>query len=147
MKSRHQTDQTTFVVGHQRPDTDSAVSAVVYAALLNTQSRGGAFEGVVLGEPSAQTRWLFDGTGIPLPRQISHLHASVRDLAQQDIHAIGPDATLGEALELIMRHHLSVVPVLDENKKLLGLLSDRIPMAMTASQADSPKYPFSAINK
>jgi len=119
----------TFVVGHQRPDTDSAVSAAVYAALLNSLLREETFEGLVLGELSAQTKWLFAEAGLPLPRQVSHLHARVRDVARRDVFSLGPDAALGEALHLIMRHRIGVVPVLDGERKLLGLLSDRMPMA------------------
>ncbi len=127
--NRQQASRPVFVVGHQRPDTDSAVSATVYAALLNTVSDGEEFEGVVLGELSAQTKWLFAEAEIPLPRQISHLHARVRDVARQEVFSIGPDAALGEAMELIMRRRIGVVPVLDKKRKLLGLLSDRMPMA------------------
>ena len=127
--NRQQASRPVFVVGHQRPDTDSAVSATVYAALLNTVSDGEGFEGVVLGELSAQTKWLFAEAEIPLPRQISHLHARVRDVARQEVFSIGPDAALGEAMELIMRSRIGVVPVLDKKRKLLGLLSDRMPMA------------------
>ncbi len=119
----------TLVIGHQRPDTDSAVSASVYAALLNSISCGEKFEGVVLGELSAQTKWLFAEAGIPLPRQVSHLHACVRDVARREVFTIGENATLGEALNLIMRHRIGVVPVVDAKHKLLGLLSDRMPMA------------------
>ena len=119
----------TFVVGHQRPDTDSAVSAAVYAALLNSLSREETYEGLVLGELSAQTQWLFAEAGLPQPRQVSHLHARVRDVARRDVFSLGPDAALGEALHLIMRHRIGVVPVLDGERKLLGLLSDRMPMA------------------
>ncbi|MCF7674944.1 MAG: putative manganese-dependent inorganic diphosphatase [Akkermansiaceae bacterium] len=119
----------TFVVGHQRPDTDSAVSAVVYADLLNSLSRDETFEGIVLGEVSTQTKWLFAEAGTALPRQVSHLHTCVRDVARRDVLAIGQEAALGEALNLIIRHRIGVVPVLDANRKLLGLLSDRMPTA------------------
>jgi manganese-dependent inorganic pyrophosphatase len=118
-----------FVVGHQRPDTDSAVSAAVYAALLNSISRNEKFEGVALGELSRQTQWLFAEAKIPLPRIVGHLHARVRDVARREVFSVGPDAALGDALELIMRRRIGVVPVLDEKRKLLGLLSDRMPMA------------------
>ncbi|MEI7535027.1 MAG: CBS domain-containing protein, partial [Verrucomicrobiae bacterium] len=116
-------------MGHQRPDTDSAVSAVVYAALLNSLSSDENYEGVALGELSRQTKWLFAEAKIPLPKIVSHLHARVRDVARREIFCIGQDAALGEALELIMRHRIGVVPVVDAKKKLLGLLSDRMPMA------------------
>ena len=119
----------TFVVGHQRPDTDSAVSASVYAALLNSLSGNETFEGGVLGELSPQTKWLFAEAGVALPRRMNHLHPLVRDVARRDVFSIGQNAALGEALTLIMRHRIGVVPVLDGSRKLLGLLSDRMPMA------------------
>ena len=119
----------TLIVGHQRPDTDSAVSAVVYAALLNSVSRTEKFEGIVLGELPQQTQWLFAEAKIPLPRQVSHLHSRVRDVARRKVFSVGPAAALGQALELIMRQRIGVVPVLDSERKLLGLLSDRMPMA------------------
>lgn len=133
--------QTVLVVGHQRPDTDSAVSASVYAALLNsTASNHDTFEGVMLGKPTNQTRWLFEQAGVTLPRVVEHLHPLVRDVARTKVHSIGPDATLGEALELIRRHHISVVPVLDEAEKLLGLLSDRMPMANYFHSANAEDF-------
>lgn len=124
-----QPGRSTFVVGHQRPDTDSAVSAAVYADLLNALSSEETFEGIVLGELSGQTKWLFAEAGTPLPRQVSHLHACVRDVARREVFSIGQNATLGQALDLVMRHRISVVPVIDEKRKLLGLLSDRMPAA------------------
>ena len=127
--SRDHARRPTFIVGHRRPDTDSAVSAVVYAALLNSLPSGELFEGVVLGELSKQTKWLFAEAKISLPRVVSHLHARVRDVARRDVLSIGAEAALGDALELIMRHRIGVVPVVDDKKKLLGLLSDRMPMA------------------
>ncbi len=123
------TTRPSFVVGHQRPDTDSAVSAAVYADLLNTLSHDETFEGIVLGELSGQTKWLFAEAGTPLPRHVNHLHACVRDVARCEVFSIGQNAALGEALDLIMRHRIGVVPVLDGKRKLLGLLSDRMPAA------------------
>ena len=126
---RSPTRRPIFVVGHRRPDTDSAVSAVIYAALLNAITPGEQHEGIALGDLSKQTQWLFAEAGIPLPRQVSHLHARVRDVARREVFSVGPEAALGEALELIMRRRIGVVPVLDAKRKLLGLLSDRMPMA------------------
>lgn len=65
-------------MGHQRPDTDSAVSAAVYADLLNALSAEEIFEGIVLGGLSGQTKWLSAEAGTPLPRQVEHLHPCVR---------------------------------------------------------------------
>jgi manganese-dependent inorganic pyrophosphatase len=132
--------RSTFVVGHQRPDTDSAVSAVVYADLLNAISSEETFEGVVVGELSGQTKWLFAEAGTPLPRRVNHLHTCVRDVARCEVFSVGPDAALGDALGLIMRHRIGVVPVIDENHKLLGLLSDRMPAANSFYHANGEDF-------
>ncbi len=130
----------TLVVGHQRPDTDSAVSAVVYADLLNFLSDGETFEGIVLGDLGEQTRWLFEQAGTALPRKVEHLYACVRDVARCEIFSVGGNGTMGEALDLIIRHRIGVVPVLDAKRRLLGLLSDRMPAANYFYHANAEDY-------
>lgn len=139
-KSRHPL-RPTLVIGHQRPDTDSAVSAVVYAALLNRLHPDRELhEGVLLGEATSQTKWLFEQAGVPLPRRIDHLHGQVRDAALTNIHSARPETPLGDALQLIMRHRISMLPVLDSNRRLLGLLSDHMPMARYFYHANAEDF-------
>ena len=131
----------TLVIGHQRPDTDSAVSAAVYARLLNSLGRDGeTHEGVLLGEATAQTRWLFDEAGLPLPRRIEHLHGNVRDAALTEVFSARPETPLGDALQLIMRHRISLLPVLDAQRRLLGILSDHMPMARYFYHANAEDF-------
>lgn len=133
--------QPILVVGHQRPDTDSAVSAAVYADLLNLLNHTqGYHEGVMLGEPTAQTRWLFTEANVRLPRVISHTHLLVRDVAKQNVISINSNAALGDALELIQRHHIGMVPVLNEQKQLIGMLSDHMPMASYFYHANAEDF-------
>ncbi len=130
-----------LVVGHVRPDTDSAVSAAVYASLLNTISQGNDwFEGVMAGEPTAQTQWLFHEAGLPLPRIVSHVHPLVGHVARKEVYSIGKEDALGDALALLMRRRVKVVPVLDGEKLLLGLLSDRMPMANYFHHANAEDF-------
>jgi manganese-dependent inorganic pyrophosphatase len=124
-----------------RPDTDSAVSAAVYASLLNSVSIDGTwFEAVMPGEPTAQTRWLFHEAGIPLPRVVNHVHPLVGHVARREVFSIGKDDALGDALGLLMRRRVKVVPILDEEKRLLGLLSDRMPIANYFHHANAEDY-------
>ena len=141
MGKSHTKTRPTLVIGHQRPDTDSAVSAVVYASLLNNLATGGeTFEGVVLGEPTGQTKWLFEQAGIPLPRRIDHLHGRVRDAALTEVFSAKPETPLGDALQLIMRHRISMLPVLDTRRQLLGILSDHMPMARYFYHANAEDF-------
>ena len=117
---------TIYVVGHQNPDTDSAVSAVVYAQLCNQLTRSDRYEGVVLGPLNQQSAWLFHESSEPAPRIIEDVYPRVRDLTTTDVPSVRSDSPLGEAVTILARNICSTVPVLDSQEKLEGILSDRI---------------------
>lgn len=94
----------------------------------------------MLGEPTTQTKWLFTEAGVPLPRRVNHLHVCVQDVARREVFSIRPEAALGEALDLILRHRIGVVPVLDKKRRLLGLVSDRMPAANYFHHANAEDY-------
>ena len=118
-----------LVVGHQRPDADSAVAAFAYAALLNRQHPAREHWGVMLGAPTRQTRWLFERANLPLPKEIPDLRLRVGEVARRDIHSLPLTGTLGDAIRLIQEFHVSVVPVVAADGRVAGILSDRLPMA------------------
>src|SRR5689334_16846284 len=47
----------------------------------------------------------------------------VSDLMQVDLVSVAPEATVAEAETLLATHHLTALPVLDEEGRLLGVLS------------------------
>jgi len=49
---------------------------------------------------------------------------------------IGPDAPLSEALDLMARYHISGIPVIEQNRKLVGILTNR-----DVRFADNPNQP------
>lgn len=57
-----------LVCGHRNPDTDSIVSAISFAALLNAS--GQAAEAVALGEPSEETQFALNAFQFAAPRVI-----------------------------------------------------------------------------
>jgi manganese-dependent inorganic pyrophosphatase len=118
-----------LVVGHQRPDTDSAVAAATYAALLNRQHRGSEYLGVMLGPPTRQTRWLFERADLPLPKEIPDLRRRVGEIARRDIRSVPLTGTLGDTIRLMREFHVSVVPVVAEDGTVAGIMSDRLPMS------------------
>ena len=118
-----------LVIGHLRPDTDSATSAVVYAALLQRQNRTAQFEGVICDEPIPQTRWLFEQAGLPLPRQVKSLRLQVGAVMRREVFSVAPNASLGDTIRIIQERRVSFVPVVASDGKFCGALSDRLPMA------------------
>jgi len=47
-----------------------------------------------------------------------------RDVMNKDVIAIQPEATVGEAIELLLQHSLSGLPVVDEQGLLAGIISE-----------------------
>ncbi len=49
----------------------------------------------------------------------------VRDLMTKKIEFVMPDATISEVAEIMENSDVGIVPVCDEDKKLLGIITDR----------------------
>lgn len=60
----------TFVIGHQKPDLDSAVAALAYETL--SRKRGEVDQiGVLAGEPNHETKFIFEKFNVLLPTTIT----------------------------------------------------------------------------
>ena len=49
---------------------------------------------------------------------------SVRDIMTEHVVTIDPNATVEEAVGLLLRHGISALPVIDGDRRLLGLVSE-----------------------
>ncbi|KQT43050.1 hypothetical protein ASG43_16120 [Aureimonas sp. Leaf454] len=49
--------------------------------------------------------------------------ATASTIMSRDVVAIAPDASLGEALELLRRHHIKALPVTDESARVIGIVT------------------------
>ena len=116
------------VVGHQCPDTDAVVSAVVGARLLARTRPEAEYVPLMQGVANPQTAWLFAEAGISLPR----IRSDVRPTAGEACgaaRALSVDRPLGEALDLIHEHGYSIVPVVDAEGRLAGIVGHALPEA------------------
>jgi len=116
-----------LVIGHRRPDTDSAVAAAVYAELMGEIDPGNDYEGVVLDDPGPQANWLFESAGVAVPRVIEGVYATVGDIVRREVATVSGKAALGDAIRIITTDRVSTVPVIGEDGTLTGILSDRLP--------------------
>ena len=48
----------------------------------------------------------------------------VGDLMDRDLTAVSPETTVAEAVEIMAGHRISGVPVVDEEGRILGFLSE-----------------------
>jgi manganese-dependent inorganic pyrophosphatase len=132
-----------YVSGHRNPDTDSIAAAIGYAELKNGID-GERFEYVPvrLGFANAQTEWLLERSGAPLPVHLPHVKLRVRDVMRTSFSiANGSDPVRTVGLLMAPK---DVVPIVDDDGVLRGMLTERalarryIRESREASRLDTP---------
>ena len=113
---------TTYIVGHKNPDADAICSAIAYAAFK--EARG--FTGYVAarcGNSNARIDTILARFNQPLPLYLSDVTPRVRDVMVTNVVSVGQNATCAEALELIDRHDVRVLPVVTDEHRVIGSVS------------------------
>jgi CBS-domain-containing membrane protein len=62
----------------------------------------------------------------------------VKDLQTSDVQTCGPDTNLAAAAQLMWECDCGVVPVVDENRSLLGMITDRDICIATTTRSAAP---------
>ena len=112
----------TYVIGHRNPDADSICSALAYAAFKEARGEVG-YVAARCGNSNARIDSILARFHHPLPVYLTDVSPRVHDLMAADVFSVTPNATCAEALDLIDRHHITVLPVVSEERKALGSVS------------------------
>ncbi len=124
MTSEAQSERTrVYVCGHRNPDTDSIAAAIGYAELKNHLDDDVRYVPVRLGVANAQTSWLLERSGAPLPVLLPHAKLRVRDVMRKQFAVAGrrdPVRTVG-----LLMAPKDVVPIVDDDGVLRGVLTER----------------------
>ncbi len=113
---------TTYVVGHRNPDADAICSAIAYAAYKEARGDSG-YVAARCGNSNARIDTILARFRQPLPHYLSDVSPRVHDLMTSSVFSIGENATCAEALDLIDRHHVRVLPVTNSRRKPVGTVS------------------------
>jgi len=112
----------TIVIGHKNPDMDSICAALGYAELKHmlgwknvTAARCGA--------TNARIDFVLERFAVPSPELITDLSPRVRDVMQPHVISVHADTPIYEAVQLIERKRLRGLPVVDDQRRCLGLLN------------------------
>jgi manganese-dependent inorganic pyrophosphatase len=114
-----------YITGHRNPDTDSIASAIGYAELKGRLDPRNEYVAVRLGECNAQTCWLLGRAGADEPFFLPHVMPRARDVMQTSFPVTGQDAPLREAGLAMGKADLEVVPIVDGDGALTGVLTER----------------------
>ncbi len=112
----------TYVVGHRNPDADAICSAIGYAAFKEAKGERG-YIAARCGNSNARIDTILRRFRQPLPLYLSDVSPRVHDLMTADVVSVTEAATCAEALELIDRHAIRVLPVVGLDRKIRGTVS------------------------
>ena len=115
-------ENVVYVTGHKNPDSDSICAAYGYAALKNKTSDLPAIP-VRLGNVSRETQFILDYFNVEAPRLLETVKLKVEDLDIDTIASIKPSLSLRNAWYLMRDNHIKSLPVVDDNERLIGVLS------------------------
>jgi manganese-dependent inorganic pyrophosphatase len=114
-----------YVTGHRSPDTDSIAAAIGYAELKRRIDPRNDYVPVRLGECNTQTRWVLERAGAPQPEFLPHVFLRACDVMQTSFPTTGDDAPIRQAGLEMARADLELVPVVNEEGALTGVLTER----------------------
>lgn len=134
----YHTSGSVWVIGHKNPDTDSICAAIAYAALKN-KTEGEYFVAKRAGAISGETAYVLDYFDVEEPELVNDVGAQVKDISFRRTAGVRENITLKKAWELMQTERVVTLPVVDEERKLIGLIGNNdIAMSyMEVSNQDS----------
>lgn len=112
----------TYVIGHRNPDADAICSAIAYAAFKDAKGEKG-FVPARCGNSNARVDSILSRFHQPLPEYLSDVYPRVENYMTAEVIAVPENATCAEALELIDRHDLPLLPVVDGGRRVVGTVA------------------------
>jgi manganese-dependent inorganic pyrophosphatase len=110
------------VFGHRNPDADAICSALAYAD-FKTRTSSGTYEAARCGNSNPRIDAVLDHFGVRLPTFVGDVTPRLHEVMARDLVTVGAEATCAEALELIDERDIQVLPVVDEETRLQGIVS------------------------
>ena len=113
--------KATFVFGHKKPDTDSVCSSIALAYLKNQMGDNAIPR--VIGEINNETRFVLDYFNVPEPHYLNDVRLQIKDLNYGKGLYCNENVSLYYVIEYLKENHLSSIPIVDDHRKYLGLVS------------------------
>ncbi len=114
-------DERVYVVGHRNPDSDSICSAIAYAH-LRTQQGMPNVTAARAGNINQQTEYVLERLGVEVPKLLADVHPRIKDVLAEEVITIHESTPMSKAIELYHKHHIRMLPVIDDEQNPKGLL-------------------------
>lgn len=113
--------EKVYVFGHRNPDTDSVTSAIALAYLKNKQGINAI--PAVLSSLNLETKFALNYFKVPEPIFLNDVKIKVKDLKYTKNYTINENESIYNAYYKMEKAGISKIPVVDQNKKMLGIVS------------------------
>lgn len=115
-------DRIVNVIGHINPDTDSICSAIAYAR-LKREVTGKRYVAKRAGQINSETDFVLKRFGVPAPDYMGDVRTQVIDIDVERVKGVGGGISLKKAWGVMKTDMLQTLPIVDESKKLIGLIT------------------------
>ena len=109
------------IFGHKKPDTDAVTSAIALAYLKNQQ--GIKAKPYILDAPNTETEFVLKYFGIKTPKILNDVKLTIDDIDYYKDYYVDSKTSILKAYNQIKENKVTAIPVVNENKKLLGLIT------------------------
>ncbi len=111
-----------YVIGHKHPDTDSICSAIAYA-YLRKKVTGMNYVPARAGEINSETAFVLERFQAEVPIYMQDVRTQVKDVQISPAYSGRPDMSIREAWQQLQEEKVSTLTIVDDDKKLLGLIT------------------------
>ena len=110
-----------YVFGHRNPDTDSVTAAISLAYLK--RKLGMDAEARVLSAINLESKYALNYFNVPEPMFLNDVKIKVSDLEFTKNYSVTEEDSVNDAYERMVEAGISKIPVIDDAKKLLGIVT------------------------
>lgn len=113
--------EKTYIFGHRNPDTDSVTAAISLSYLKNRL--GYNTEPAVLSSINLESKYALNYFKVKEPVFLNDVKIKVKDLNYTKNYSVTEQDSISDAYYKMIEAKISKIPVVDENKKLLGIIT------------------------
>lgn len=110
-----------YIFGHKKPDTDS-ISASISLSYLKNQL-GYKTEARTLGSLNNEIKFVLNKFGFKEPKYLHDVKLQIKDLVYQKNCYLNELSSIYDGYSYMKENELSGIPIVDDNKKLTGLVT------------------------
>ena len=113
--------EKVYIFGHRNPDTDSVTAAITLSYLKRKQGINAI--PVVLSSINRETSYALNYFNVKEPMFLNDIKLKVKDLEYSRNYMVTENISIYESYKRMEKEGISKIPVVDKQKKILGIVS------------------------